>query len=78
MSIRQLFHQTSRATAAATTMPRRPVSRVSQSTEEAEEGHRQGEGIIAEVGMGEEAMAFEVGNGEEEMVVEVGSGEEEW
>src|SRR5436309_13709788 len=47
-SIRQLFHQTSRATAAATTMLTRPVSRVSLSIEEVEEGHRQGKGVFVE------------------------------
>ena len=61
-SIRQLFHQTSRATAAATTMLTRPVSRVSQSIEEGEEGHRQGDGVIVEVGTGEEDMVVEIGS----------------
>jgi hypothetical protein len=48
MSIRQLFHHTSKATAAATTMLKRPESRVSQSTEEGEED------MVVEVGSGEE------------------------
>jgi hypothetical protein len=49
------------------TMPRRPVSRVSQSTGEGEEGHcGQGEGVIAEVAGVEEDMVDEVASREKE------------
>jgi hypothetical protein len=60
-------------------MPRRPESRVSQSTEEGQGGHSgQREGVIVEIGSCGGAMVVGVGRGGEGVAVEVISGEEEW